>query len=367
MARDSFLKSHILHDLLDRYRETIPDNWHGPKPQGAIGAPKAFSRQLIGLTRYVNRAKFLRALTCEAEEEVVKEDLRVSALKKRKGNDRTFYPFTNKTLSDCMLGKVLVEEGDEVERGQTLYIVGQRKPYVWNPSISTCIPTESELTIKKTLRRNRKSSVGIFSMEDVLVDHGHSHQMEGLDNEEDVLKRYQNFNKFDTVVDHSDHFFSAESCAMNQPPQEWADKIRDEWRSLAENVPETIFLRVYENRMDLLRDVIIEPTWTPYHNGLFFSYVCFPSNYPDSPPLVTLVVLVSIQICTSVVRFNLAFPNRALARRQCGFLAVKTILQLLVSIQDCILNKDPLFNDITYAIMSSMENSFHIFTIRIPS
>ncbi|GJX23732.1 retrotransposon protein, putative, ty1-copia subclass [Tanacetum coccineum] len=73
-----------------------------------------------------------------------------------KGNDRTFYPFTNKALSDSRLGKVLVEDGDEVERGQTL---------------------------------NRKSRVGIFSMEDVLVDHDHSHQMEGLDNEEDVLKR----------------------------------------------------------------------------------------------------------------------------------------------------------------------------------
>ncbi|GKB02878.1 ubiquitin-conjugating enzyme/RWD-like protein, partial [Tanacetum coccineum] len=126
------------------------------------------------------------------------------------GNDRTFYPFTNKALSDSRLGKVLVEDGDEVERGQTL---------------------------------NRKSRVGIFSMEDVLVDHDHSHQMEGLDNEEDVLKR--------------------KLC--NEPA-------------------ETIFLRVYENRMDLLRAVIIEPTGTPYHNGLFFSDVCFPSNYPDSPP-----------------------------------------------------------------------------------
>ncbi|GJZ78889.1 ubiquitin-conjugating enzyme/RWD-like protein [Tanacetum coccineum] len=156
---------------------------------------------------------------------VVKEDLRVSVLKKRKGNDRTFYPFTNKALSDSTLGKVLVEEGDEVERGQ--YSGSKETSYV-------------------------------------LVDHDHSHQMEGLDNEEDVLKRCQNFNKFDTVVDHSDHFFSAESCAMNQ---------------------QRIFLRVYENRMDLLRAVIIEPTGTPYHNGLFFSDVCFPSNYPDSPPL----------------------------------------------------------------------------------
>ena len=47
------------------------------------------------------------------------------------------------------------------------------------------------------------------------MDENHSCQMEGLAFN-DVLRRYQNFSKFDTVVDHSDHFFSAESSAMNQ-------------------------------------------------------------------------------------------------------------------------------------------------------
>ena len=86
--------------------------------------------------------------------------------------------------------------------------------------------------------------------------------MEGLDNE-DVLRRYQNFSKFDTVVDHSYHFFSSKRYEMNQVVQclarvsifssvylvnmfvidmiqqskEWVDKIHDEWRMLAENLP----------------------------------------------------------------------------------------------------------------------------------
>ncbi|GJU17181.1 ubiquitin-conjugating enzyme/RWD-like protein [Tanacetum coccineum] len=38
--------------------------------------------------------------------------------------------------------------------------------------------------------------------------------------------------------------------------------------------------------MDFLRAVIIGPPGTPYQNGLFFFDVCFPVNYPDSPPLL---------------------------------------------------------------------------------
>lgn len=37
--------------------------------------------------------------------------------------------------------------------------------------------------------------------------------------------------------------------------------------------------------MDLLRAVIIGPTGTPYHDGLFTFDVYFPSNYPAVPPV----------------------------------------------------------------------------------
>lgn len=48
---------------------------------------------------------------------------------------------------------------------------------------------------------------------------------------------------------------------------------------------ETIYVRAYTHRIDLLRAVIIGPTRTPYADGLFFFDVCFPSNYPISPPV----------------------------------------------------------------------------------
>lgn len=51
------------------------------------------------------------------------------------------------------------------------------------------------------------------------------------------------------------------------------------------NWADTIYVRVYEGRMDLLRAVIIGPTGTPYHDGLFTFDVHFPKNYPDVPPV----------------------------------------------------------------------------------
>lgn len=48
---------------------------------------------------------------------------------------------------------------------------------------------------------------------------------------------------------------------------------------------DSIFVRVYESRMDLLRAVIIGAEGTPYHDGLFFFDVHFPSSYPSKPPV----------------------------------------------------------------------------------
>jgi hypothetical protein len=48
---------------------------------------------------------------------------------------------------------------------------------------------------------------------------------------------------------------------------------------------EYIYVRVYEERIDLLRAAIVGPAGTPYHDGLFFFDVRFPSDYPKCPPV----------------------------------------------------------------------------------
>ena len=51
---------------------------------------------------------------------------------------------------------------------------------------------------------------------------------------------------------------------------------------------ETIYVRVYEARMDLLRAVIIGPSGTPYHDGLFVFDCFFPPKYPNEPPVCSV-------------------------------------------------------------------------------
>lgn len=55
--------------------------------------------------------------------------------------------------------------------------------------------------------------------------------------------------------------------------------------SLAFCCADTIFVRVYESRMDLLRAVIVGAEGTPYHDGLFVFDFFFPGGYPNVPPV----------------------------------------------------------------------------------
>ncbi|KAI3708408.1 hypothetical protein L2E82_37577 [Cichorium intybus] len=109
----------------------------------------------------------------------------------------------------------------------------------------------------------------------------------------EVLRKYRDFKKFDIVEDYSDHHYKGSNSSKMQasldfiefPPKNWAKTIQQEWKILEKDLPDTIFVRAYESRMDLLRAVIIGAQGTPYHDGLFFFDVCFPYNYPTVPPL----------------------------------------------------------------------------------
>ncbi|PWA73499.1 ubiquitin-conjugating enzyme/RWD-like protein [Artemisia annua] len=166
---------------------------------------------------------------------------------------------------------------------------------------------------------------------------------------------YQKFQKFGFAVDHSDHFFSAEDSAMNKPPtKDWTDRICAERTLLKQCLPQTeIFVRVYKDRLDLLRALIIGPDGTPYHNGLFIFDVCFPSTYPSRPPLVHYRSG-GLSINPNMNKFGevrLSLPKTTGGQEDMWIPSTSTMFHLLLSIQNKIFNKEPLFNDITYACM----------------
>ncbi|CAI9088658.1 OLC1v1023054C1 [Oldenlandia corymbosa var. corymbosa] len=171
---------------------------------------------------------------------------------------------------------------------------------------------------------------------------------------DEFLKKFETFKRFDMVEDFSDHHFSKNNSST-KPPREWAKKIQEEWRILEEHLPGQIFVRVYESRMDLLRAVIIGAEGTPYHDGLFFFDVFFPSNYPSVPPLVHYLsrgyrinpnLYNSGKVCLSLLNtWNGSGKEKWIPKQS-------TILQVLVSIQGLILNTKPYFNEPGYASMS---------------
>ncbi|GER53869.1 ubiquitin conjugating enzyme [Striga asiatica] len=175
---------------------------------------------------------------------------------------------------------------------------------------------------------------------------------------DEIKRNFEAFKKFDTVEDYSDHHFANISNQVN-PPKNWAKKIQQEWKILEKDLPDTIFVRVYESRMDLLRAVIVGAEGTPYHDGLFFFDVCFPRNYPNSPPKVHyhsggLRLNPNLYCCGKVC---LSLLNTWGGGKEEKWLpAVSTMLQVLVSIQGLILNAKPYFNEPGYAKMSGTKS-----------
>ncbi|GFZ04517.1 phosphate 2 [Actinidia rufa] len=100
---------------------------------------------------------------------------------------------------------------------------------------------------------------------------------------DEVEKKFKKFKKFDIVSDTPfDHHFLDYKRPIRR--NLLAEKVQQEWRTLETSLPNSILARAYENRIDLMRAVVIGPPGTPYYHGLFFFDILFPSNYPNRPP-----------------------------------------------------------------------------------
>nr|GEZ99531.1 hypothetical protein [Tanacetum cinerariifolium] len=269
----------------------------------------------------------------------------------------------------CRVIKVMIEDGMIVEKGQPLLVwrdeVVALKPklptiYEGQPFLSEVIPASRlsqlpPLTIYKSrMKKNLKkydSRVGKYYVEDVLLDHTDAYNSPmARVSDNDVLERHRNFKKFDTIVDYSDHLFSAQTSPTilaRKLREVWENKIPEEWRILEKDLPETMFVRVYESRMDLLRVAIIGPEGTPYHDGLFFFDLFFPNTYPKRPPLVRyhsggLVIHPHVFKCGEVCLRH--FTSIECERNKIWENGTSNMLQLLVSMQNLILNSKPLFS-----------------------
>lgn len=167
--------------------------------------------------------------------------------------------------------------------------------------------------------------------------------------EDEIGKRYKFFKQFDTVEDFSDHKYADKP--VGKTGKDWTKRIQHDWKLLENDLPGSIYVRVAENRIDLLRAVMVGPQGTPYHDGLFFFDAQFPATYPSTPPVV--------HYHSGGLRLN---PNLYACGKVCLSLlgtweghgcekwnsAHSTMLQVLVSIQALVLNEQPYFNEPGY-------------------
>ncbi|KAK7291707.1 hypothetical protein RIF29_07071 [Crotalaria pallida] len=168
------------------------------------------------------------------------------------------------------------------------------------------------------------------------------------------------FLRFDVVSDASDHYFLGKNnnggnCFSNAKSGVYKS-IMKQWKILQQNLPESIYVRVYENNIDLMRAVIVGAAGTPYHNGLFFFDIAFPFDYPNHPP--------NVHYRSFGHRLN---PNLYADGKVCLSLlntwsgkkcekwdpSNSTILQVLLSIQGLVLNERPLYNEPTLVFGTS--------------
>lgn len=167
-------------------------------------------------------------------------------------------------------------------------------------------------------------------------------------------KRPEPFDQFDMVAVCSDHHFldgAGNVPALSQVKRGWLRKVQQEWSILEKNLPESIYVRIYEDRMDLLRAAIVGSNGTPYHDGLFFFDIFLPPGYPHEPPLVHYHsgglrvnpnLYESGKICLSLLNTWTGTGSEVWNPES------SSILQVLLSLQALVLNEKPYFNEAGY-------------------
>ncbi|CAA7403507.1 unnamed protein product [Spirodela intermedia] len=199
------------------------------------------------------------------------------------------------------------------------------------------------------------SAVPMEADTEVKVDMLHSPASVEVDTAISFQRGYEedgsySFKQFDIAKDPSDHKF-LDVTGQNRGSSKWIKKVQKEWNILEKNLPDAIFVRVFEDRMDLLRAVIVGACGTPYQDGLFFFDFHLLPDYPQVPPSVYyhsggLRINPNLyeegKVCLSILNTWAGRGNEVWDQSS------SSILQVLVSIQGLVLNSRPYFNEAGY-------------------
>ncbi|THH13368.1 hypothetical protein EW146_g6839 [Bondarzewia mesenterica] len=149
-----------------------------------------------------------------------------------------------------------------------------------------------------------------------------------------------------------DHAFY--SSSPSQPSRTFLARLQKEYRALTNSLPDTIIVRAYEDRTDLLRSLIIGPENTPYEDAPFVIDWMLDSNFPQSPPIAHFLswtngngrvnpnLYEEGKVCLSILGTWAGDRNESWSPSR------SSLLQALVSIQGLVLVKEPWFCEPAY-------------------
>ncbi|KAL5535685.1 hypothetical protein ACEPAF_3779 [Sanghuangporus sanghuang] len=149
-----------------------------------------------------------------------------------------------------------------------------------------------------------------------------------------------------------DHAFF--ETTADQPSRQFMARLSKEYRALSTSLPESIIVRTYEDRTDLLRSLIIGPENTPYEDAPFVIDWKLDGNFPQSPPIahfhswtngngrVNPNLYEEGKVCLSIL------GTWAGDRSESWNPARSSLLQAFVSIQGLVLVKEPWYCEPAY-------------------
>ncbi|KAJ7092567.1 hypothetical protein C8R44DRAFT_816023 [Mycena epipterygia] len=146
-----------------------------------------------------------------------------------------------------------------------------------------------------------------------------------------------------------------------QPSKSFLGRLTREYRVLASSLPDSILVRAYEDRTDLLRSLIVGPENTPYEDAPFVIDWMLDSNFPYSPPIAHFLswtngngrvnpnLYEEGKVCLSIL------GTWAGDKNEIWNSARSSLLQAFVSIQGLVLVKEPWFCEPAYEKLRGTE------------
>ncbi|KAF7310777.1 Isocitrate lyase [Mycena chlorophos] len=156
-----------------------------------------------------------------------------------------------------------------------------------------------------------------------------------------------------------DHAYYATPPA--QPTKLFMSRLSKEYRALSSSLPDSILVRAFEDRVDLLRCMILGPTNTPYTDAPFVIDWMLDSNFPHSPPMAHFLswtngngrvnpnLYEEGKVCLSILGTWAGDKNEIWSA------ARSSLLQAFVSIQGLVLVKEPWFCEPAYEKLRGTE------------